>query len=729
MHGVRFPESESTKLINMVPFYSKKVINMCARTFKAMLMALLATLMIISSLSPTIQQAQGYIPPGISRQDLLIAEAFEGKAVAPEQFNIWLLTYSGVPWSSGIHQLMLTALWYVNASDGSIMNGLAAELPKWNENFSELTIKLKHGIYWSDGVEHTAEDWVYTINKALTDERHGFYADATVWIDSISAPDNYTVVIKLKQPNVHFWLWFTVGVWSAYLYPMPAHIFEKVEASGTPWYEYNFYPPVSLGPYVLKDHDPTGYWYLYQLRDDWDRTVVGRWLKEQGRSWTGPKYVLFVAYDTEEQKIAAAGKHELDYLFDVTAEAFDAIRSLNPDARSVVSHVPYQNSLSVCSRGVYFNLEKYPYNLTQVRWAIALSINVTDFVISTMRGICKFNPIHATYGPSMKAMYDKVMPWLESFELTLPNGTKFKPYDPEYPLRVASWAVSNGYLSSMPSPEEAKLYWGPGWYKYAPDVAEQLLKSVGFYRGSDDKWRLPNGELWHIVFHSAGSWEIDGMRMSYGLVEQWKKFGIDAEVRVEDTSTFYDLGYSGLYEIGGWWCLGNQGVGIVDWVQRVLELHSKYYQPSGQYSPNRIRLRDPKLDEVLDAMASTPTLLPNGTVNPDFLDLTLDYNKIMIENMYYVVTHVTKKLAVFDLKYWEGYPIEEEGWPSSWEAYYFAGAQWLIPLLRPKVSPTPTPTPTPAPIPNWVWGTIGVLVVALVISLAYVTKLRRKSRT
>jgi hypothetical protein len=101
----------------------------------------------------------------------------------------------------------------------------------------------------------------------------------------------------------------------------------------------------------------------------------------------------------------------------------------------------------------------------------------------------------------------------------------------------------------------------------------------------------------------------------------------------------------------------------------------------------------------------------------------------MIENMYYVVTHVTKKLAVFDLKYWEGYPIEEEGWPSSWEAYYFAGAQWLIPLLRPKVSPTPTPTPTPAPIPNWVWGTIGVLVVALVISLAYVTKLRRKSRT
>jgi len=634
--------------------------------------------------------AQGYLPPNIPREELFIAENFGGRAAAPKRFNIWVLGGTAAPMQAGIHQLMLTALWYFNYSDGSIINGLAAELPIWNENFTVLTIKLKRGIYWSDGVEHTSEDWLYTLTKALTDPKHSFHPHASAWIENVSAPDKYTVVIKLKRPYPNFWTYFAVGVWSAWLYPMPAHVFKEAEAQGTPWYEYDFYPPISLGPYVLMDLDPAGYWYLWKLRDDWDRTAVGMWLKEHGySSWTGPKYVLFIAFDTEEQKIAAAGRHEVDYLFDVTAEAFDAIRSLNPDARSVLPHLPYEYTLEPCQRGIYFNLEKYPYNLTEVRWALALSINATDYLISALRGIGKLQPINAVYRPGMFKVYEKVLPILETFEITLPNGSKFKPYDPEVPFRVARWALKQGYLKSMPSPDEVKLYWGPGWFKYAPDVAEQLLESVGFYRGSDGKWRLPNGDVWHITFYSAGPWEIDGMRMSYGFAEQWTKFGIEVEVKVEDSSTFWSRNNLGQYEIGGWWGFGQEGVTVHDWVRSLSLMHSKYAKPSGEWSTNFIRLRDPYVDELLDKMLSIPTLLPDGRVNPEFIDLAANLSMYLLKNMYIVPTQCTKKLAVFDTKYWEGYTIIEEGWRGLWAHYYFAGAQWLIPLLRPKAALPP----------------------------------------
>ncbi|MEM1515585.1 MAG: ABC transporter substrate-binding protein [Candidatus Bathyarchaeia archaeon] len=646
----------------------------------------LALTLLISMQMSTVR---GYLPPGIPREELFIAENFGGRAITPKRFNVWVLGVTAAPYQAGVHQLMLTALWYFNYSDGSIINGLAASYPMMSEDYTELTIKLKSGIYWSDGVEHTAEDWLYTLNLALTDSRHGFNPHASLWIKNVSAPDKHTVVIKLKQPYPNFWTLFAVGVWSAWIYPMPAHIFKDAEARGIPWYEFDFYPPVSLGPYVLKDLDPTGYWYLWELRSDWERTAVGKWLKEHGLSWTGPRYVLYVAFDTEEQKIAAAGRNEIDYLFDVTAEAFDAIRMLNPYARSVIPHVPYEYTLEPCMRGAYFNLEKYPYNLTEVRWALALSINATDYVISTLRGICKLNPINAIYRPGLFELYEKVIPRLEAFEITLPNGSKFKPYDPEFPLKIARWAVREGYIESMPSLDEARLYWGVGWYKYAPDVAEQLLKSVGFNKGADGKWRLPTGELWHITFYSAGPWEIDGMRMSYGLAEQWRKFGIDVEVKVEDSSTFWSRNFQGFYETGGWWGLGNEGVTIHDWVRTVVQLHSKYAKPSGEWSSNFIRLRDPEIDKLLDEMSSTPTMLPDGTINPKFLDMAADFVMYFIQNMYYVPTQCTKKLAVFDTKYWEGYTIIEEGWRGLWAHYYFAGAQWLIPLLRPRAMVPP----------------------------------------
>jgi peptide/nickel transport system substrate-binding protein len=40
--------------------------------------------------------------------------------------------------------------------DGVWENSLAAEKPIYNADFTQMTVKLRRGIYWSDGVEFTA---------------------------------------------------------------------------------------------------------------------------------------------------------------------------------------------------------------------------------------------------------------------------------------------------------------------------------------------------------------------------------------------------------------------------------------------------------------------------------------------------------------------------------------------------------------------------------------------
>ena len=89
----------------------------------------------------------------------------------------------------------------------------------------------------------------------------------TRYVAEVEKVDNYNVIFHLTEPNSRFHGLFTVR-WSA-CFMMPKHIFEQQDDVVA----YTFNPPLSLGPYVLKDYDPNGNWYLWETREDWDRTT------------------------------------------------------------------------------------------------------------------------------------------------------------------------------------------------------------------------------------------------------------------------------------------------------------------------------------------------------------------------------------------------------------------------------------------------------------------------
>ncbi|MCB0055320.1 MAG: ABC transporter substrate-binding protein, partial [Caldilinea sp.] len=100
--------------------------------------------------------------------------------------------------STGFQQLALDALWYIDPDagvDGVWDNSLAAEKPVYNEDFTQMTVKLREGIYWSDGVEFTADDVIYTLDTYFNHKDKLTYWGVSVipnYVKSYEKVDDYT---------------------------------------------------------------------------------------------------------------------------------------------------------------------------------------------------------------------------------------------------------------------------------------------------------------------------------------------------------------------------------------------------------------------------------------------------------------------------------------------------------------------------------------------------------
>jgi peptide/nickel transport system substrate-binding protein len=110
---------------------------------------ILAILLVLFSLTGTTAQV---LPQGIPRDKTLILPFLFAPLPVPGNWNLW------AGWRAqncGLHQFVTEPLWTLNPDvvKGGIINALASEGPIYNKDFTRLVIKLRKGIYWSDGVE------------------------------------------------------------------------------------------------------------------------------------------------------------------------------------------------------------------------------------------------------------------------------------------------------------------------------------------------------------------------------------------------------------------------------------------------------------------------------------------------------------------------------------------------------------------------------------------------
>ncbi|WP_041081545.1 ABC transporter substrate-binding protein [Thermotoga profunda] len=611
-------------------------------------------------LALTVIIAFSQLAPGIPRNETFIANQLTGRVGTPGNFNLW------AGWRSqdrGIQNLLLEPLWCVEYATGEIINALAAEPPIYNKDFTELTIKLRKGVYWSDGVPFTADDVVYTITLVKNTPGMDYNSQMQAVKEAIKI-DDYTVLLKLTVPNSRFHT-YLLDRWGA-LRILPKHIFEKVENPLT----FEFNPPVGTGPYVLKDFDPGGYWTLWERREDWNRTPTGMLYGKPA-----PRFVLIQTFGTTERQVLAMAQHELDAA-DLTMEALRAVLQRVNTARAWRRDFPWTVNIDPCVTGLMFNNARAPFNNPEVRWALTLAIDIVEYAANAFDGAVTLSPIHV---PLTSAYYDwyytKLDKWLKEFEIDLGNGEKFKPYDPTAGKRLAEYVKSRGY--TVPTDEETiNKVFGPGWYKYAPDVAEKLLIKNGFKRDKSGKWLLPDGRPWTITILTTTNPAHPSYRNGFALAQAWKKFGIDTNVVTSDALA--TLGQRGEFEVTTDWPAAEPWGGHPD-LYRVLDpFNSEYLVPIGQNAPwgNYGRWTNPELDKIIVKLRETDW---NDT--DSIIAFGVEGLKLLIKEMPGIPTFNYPGVIAWDEYYWTNYPGAENMYAQPY--HHWPNFKYMLPFLKP----------------------------------------------
>jgi peptide/nickel transport system substrate-binding protein len=597
------------------------------------------------------------LPMNVPRNETLIVDMLGGTVANPQAANVWSPTMGQIT-GDGEQGLAMDALWYINQGTGKLIDALASEPPEFSNDYKTMTIHLRQGIYWSDGVEFTATDVVFTLNYTKESSALTFSSQVAAAVKSVYAPNKFTVVVNFYQPNPQFYMVLTCDIWWG-LYIMPAHVFENIKDPAS----YNFFPPVSLGPYVLKDYDPQGNWFLWERRTDWQRTSLAMITDNKPI----PKYVLFINYPQETGKILAMSRHDLDWIFHVTSQGWQVLQSKDPYASIWFKGFPWAYLHDPTARGIYFNCAKYPYDLTDVRWALTLTINAYNYITNWEKGMQALFP--TVGGSGMQPFEDYqigMLPELENF--TLPDG--FKPFDANLPYKIADWAKSQGYTVSG-SPVQI---WGPGWWKYAPDEAAKLLEANGFKK-VNGKWYLPDGKLWTVTLITPTE-EIDALILAQAAATDWRNFGIDVNLQTTTDQIAGNDQAMGYFDVMSSWDTDLQG-GITDalWYTHY-GWNSSNYEPIGTYAVNdSIRFKNAEMDNILNQLqVLTPDSTEAFNLSKQFLMLEIKYMPLAsIGDCVDITPH--------DDYYWTGFPSASDPY---WSPLFWCGGfKFILPHLKP----------------------------------------------
>jgi peptide/nickel transport system substrate-binding protein len=595
----------------------------------------------------------------LPRSETLIAGILTGRVGSPSNFNRWV----GWKWRDrGMQNLANEPFWSVDFATGEIINGLATGDPVYNEDFTRVEIPLREGVLWDDGTPFSSADVVFTIETLMAHEDfndHNFFVNN---VESVSAPDDYTVVFELTQPNSRFHTTF-LDRWGC-TWIMPKHIFEAVEDPVT----FEFDPFVGTGPYKLHSYDPSGYWTIWEKREDWDKTPTGMLYGEPK-----PQYVVFQAFANEGAKILAQLTHELDAV-DLSAEGLKAALTQGETNRAYQADFPWVVNNDPALTGLTFNTAKEPYDNPDVRWALLLAIDIAEYVGQAVDGTGTLSPVHIpSLGTYPRDFILPMEPWLSEFELDLGNGETFKPYDPDAPQRIVEYVEGRGYVVSD-DPEAQNKAFGLGWYKYAPEEAAKLLEKHGFSKNDDGQWLLPDGTPWKIEAISRPDTSHLAFKNCAAAVQQWKQFGIDAEHILSDNEAA--LVGNGEFDVSGSWPAQEPWGAGVD-LYRVLDAYnSAYVEPLGTLTKGHgSRWSSPEMDEVIEKLRNTD---PSNT--EEVIAIGIEGLKIAVTEMPGIPTFGYIGFLTWDEYYWTNWPGAEN--PYTQPYTHWGPFKYMTPFLE-----------------------------------------------
>lgn len=312
---------------------------------------LIAAAFMASILLPHLAHAQPPIPTP-REETVVLVEYLPG---VWDKFNPFIPMGEADPTYEAIAQEYCI---YINYATGERIFWLI-EGYEYKDDFKIFIMHVRKGVTWNDGQPLTAKDFKFTIEMVKGTPGLYWHEWAAEWVESVEAPDDYTVVIRLTKPNPRFHYAFQ-GAWS---FPVvPEHVWK-----GQDPLTFKNFPPVTTGPYELYKVIPEHNMVVWVRRDDyWAARLWGPDYLPK------PKYIIRRYWTTADLEYKAW----IEASWDCThATNFFTRELLERGLREGAPYTSYYLMFDPCPRGIWINCKKYPLSLPEVRWAIALCLN------------------------------------------------------------------------------------------------------------------------------------------------------------------------------------------------------------------------------------------------------------------------------------------------------------------------------------------------------------------
>lgn len=246
--------------------------------------------------------------------------------------------------------------WVPNENDAfSHFEPVLAETWTSAPDLKTYTFNLRKGVKWQNlppvnGRELVASDVVFSMNRYL--EKDSIYAGPYSQVESITNPDQYTVVIKLKEPNA----WLFNDIFPNGEYVVAPEVVKQ--GGGT--------IPVSLaigtGPYMVKE-------YAFNIRGVFVRNP-NAWNKDKrGRQLPYTDQLELIFASDPATLVAGMRTSQLDVTQMTTLDILNLIKS-RPDIK-----VFNPGTATAGSSGIAFNTKKAPWNDVRVRRAVSMALD------------------------------------------------------------------------------------------------------------------------------------------------------------------------------------------------------------------------------------------------------------------------------------------------------------------------------------------------------------------
>jgi peptide/nickel transport system substrate-binding protein len=534
-----------------------------------------------------------------------------------------------------------------------------------NDEYTKFRIVLKQGIYWSDGVEFTADDCIYTLDtmfSCIGKATRLTPLDTYLVEGSWKKIDDYTFEVETAKPAYDFAITMGVPTWGSRFVPLSK---ARYETYADPCADPNT-NPVTLGPYVVKEFDPNGFWQLWELREDWERSAWAD-LDKDGYM---PKYVLYKDYGPEEIRSLSLVQGAYDVDVSMAPDTIHAIKDLNPNITTFSEELPYHNTDDACTWGLLINMQKSPYDLKAVRWALALSIDLQSIITNIMSGEYLVTPLPVADKPAMAPLYDPLLPWLNDFALD--DG--YKPFNPDFGAELAEALEALG-IEGIPADTTA---FGIGWWNYDLDEAASLLESEGFTKNADGNWLLPSGEEWVLQLVIPGDWSKVMQRMGFALADGWRTAGIQVNVRQVDNAEHVAVqDTNALREVQFMWA--NCIFAADDWYNDWRRIRAEYLRPGDSMETNSFNNRYQWDNQTVFDLVDASPGLERGS------DELYENGRLIIQefvkDMAWINLGNIPTTIVTNEEHWAGFPKADDYYavPYSW----WSSAKMMVANIEP----------------------------------------------